>query len=236
MRTVLIGSGAALVLAAGATAAYAAGAAAKPIDSSGAIHGCYYGANSHGTRKLVLENVGTSCPSGTKSIKWNQKGPQGPSGVLSMVHFAPGATTVTGSSWAFTTTTPPTVTFKDTHTAAEVTATVDQASTNGAYASGLLGICYEPVGGSVVTNVSFVFPEFQAPAGSWFAQTVSGIVGGLTPGQYHVGMCQEGDSTNMEDGDNTGTIIVAESPSISGAVTHLGSSSIKHLQHSGKQG
>ena len=78
LRTVLIGTGAAVALVAGGTAAYAV--TTGPIDSSGVIHGCYYSANTGGSHKLVLQNVGTSCPSGTTAIKWNQKGPAGPPG------------------------------------------------------------------------------------------------------------------------------------------------------------
>jgi hypothetical protein len=78
LRTVLIGTGAALALVAGGTAAYAV--TTGPIDSSGVIHGCYYPANAGGSHKLVLQNVGTSCPTGTTAINWNQKGPAGPTG------------------------------------------------------------------------------------------------------------------------------------------------------------
>jgi hypothetical protein len=81
--TVLIGAGAALALAAGSTAAYAA--IATPIDSSGVIHGCYYPATG-GSHKVVLQDVGTRCPSGTTAIKWNQQGPPGPQGPPGVVH------------------------------------------------------------------------------------------------------------------------------------------------------
>src|SRR5215469_8240462 len=79
LRTVLIGTGAALALVAGGTAAYAV--TAGPIDSSGVIHGCYTTAATNGSHKIVLQNVGTNCASGTTAIKWNQKGPAGPQGI-----------------------------------------------------------------------------------------------------------------------------------------------------------
>jgi hypothetical protein len=79
LRTVLIGTGAALALVAGGTAAYAV--TSSPVDGSGAIHGCYYPANAGGSHKIVLQDVGTSCPGGTTAIKWNQKGPAGPQGI-----------------------------------------------------------------------------------------------------------------------------------------------------------
>jgi hypothetical protein len=75
---IVITGAAVLALVAGGTAAGAA--AAGPIDSSGVIHGCYYPANASGSDKVVLQNVGTNCPSGTTAIKWNQKGPAGPAG------------------------------------------------------------------------------------------------------------------------------------------------------------
>jgi hypothetical protein len=79
LRTVLIGTGAALALVAGGTAAYAV--TTGPIDSSGVIHGCYTTTATNGSHKIVLQNVGTNCPSGTTAIKWNQKGPAGPQGI-----------------------------------------------------------------------------------------------------------------------------------------------------------
>ena len=51
-----------------------------PIDSSGVIHGCYYPATTGGSHKVVLQDVGKSCPTGTTAITWNQKGPAGPQG------------------------------------------------------------------------------------------------------------------------------------------------------------
>lgn len=78
LRTVLIGTGAALALVTSGSAAYAL--TSSPIDGSGAIHGCYTTTATNGSHKIVLQNVGTSCPSGTTAIKWNQKGPAGPTG------------------------------------------------------------------------------------------------------------------------------------------------------------
>jgi hypothetical protein len=77
LRTILIATGAAIALI-GTGTAYAA--IAGPIDGSGVIHGCYYPANAGGSYKVVLQNTGTNCPSGTTAIKWNQTGPAGPAG------------------------------------------------------------------------------------------------------------------------------------------------------------
>lgn len=77
LRTVVIGTGAALALVAGGSVAYAA--TAGPV-GSGVIHGCYTTNATGGSHALVLQNVGTACPAGDTAIKWNQKGPAGPPG------------------------------------------------------------------------------------------------------------------------------------------------------------
>lgn len=66
----------------------AAGAviAAGPVDSSGVIHGCYVTAGTRGSHAVVLQNTGISCPNGDTAIKWDQKGPQGPPGVVGEVY------------------------------------------------------------------------------------------------------------------------------------------------------
>jgi len=76
VRTVTLLSVALTLLAGGVAYAVTTG----PIDSSGVIHGCYYPATTGGSHKVVLQNVGKSCPTGTTAITWNQKGPAGPQG------------------------------------------------------------------------------------------------------------------------------------------------------------
>jgi hypothetical protein len=78
VRRIIIATGAALALVAGGTVAGAA--IAGPIDSSGVIYGCYTTKAVNGSHALVLQDVGTTCPSGTTAIKWNQQGPQGATG------------------------------------------------------------------------------------------------------------------------------------------------------------
>jgi hypothetical protein len=207
-RTVITGA-AALALAAGGTAA-----GAVAFASSGTVYkGCVAGTS------RVLEHVYTranppACPAGSFRATWNQAGQPGPSGVVSMAHFDPsnGAIGTAPDSYAFTGATV-TEHFADSKSAAEVTATLDEASTDGNFIDVFLGICYEPAGGSTLTNVSFVEPNFQAPKDSFFAQTVSGIVGNLAPGDYLIGMCQENASANLENGNGAGTIIMAETAS-----------------------
>src|SRR5262249_17814549 len=40
----------------------------------------YYPATASGSHRVVLQNSGRRCPSGTSAIKWNQQGPQGQTG------------------------------------------------------------------------------------------------------------------------------------------------------------
>jgi hypothetical protein len=58
----LVGSGAALVLAAGGATAGAAIAGSGPVDGAGVIHGCWTNAEIGGSHVLVLQDSGTSCP------------------------------------------------------------------------------------------------------------------------------------------------------------------------------
>ena len=122
---------------------------------------------------------------------------------------------VTGD-WAFLGS-PPEENFTDRNTAAQVTATVSQGQ-SGDYsgATGYLGICYEPAGGTGLTAVSQIqvsLPENVADNGI----TVSGVVGNLTPDEYYVGLCAEdqdlsGDA-EIVNGDGSVTIIMAETAS-----------------------
>jgi Collagen triple helix repeat (20 copies) len=76
-RLVIIAATALAVMAAGTAAA--AAVTAGPV-GAGVIHGCYYPAVQGGSHRVVLQDVGTSCPRGTTAIKWNQTGPRGPQG------------------------------------------------------------------------------------------------------------------------------------------------------------
>jgi hypothetical protein len=146
-------------------------------------------------------------------------GPQGPSGVTTMVHYNPSGPTNPGS-WQFLGTAP-VESFVDANTAAEVTGSVDIASNDGNGIFSELGVCYEPVGGDTVTNVALVAPEFQAPTDSFFAQTVSGVVGNLPTGGYLVGLCSQDETSNVLHGAASGTVIMAETASgVSTASTH----------------
>jgi Divergent InlB B-repeat domain/Collagen triple helix repeat (20 copies) len=76
--TILISAASGLALLAAGTAAGAA--IAGPIDSAGVIYGCYTTKAVSGSHALVLQDVGTTCPSGTTAIQWNKQGPAGPQG------------------------------------------------------------------------------------------------------------------------------------------------------------
>jgi Divergent InlB B-repeat domain/Collagen triple helix repeat (20 copies) len=77
--TILISAASGLALLAAGTAAGAT-IASGPIDSSGVIYACYTAKAASGSHALVLQDVGTTCPSGTTAIQWNKQGPAGPQG------------------------------------------------------------------------------------------------------------------------------------------------------------
>jgi hypothetical protein len=211
-RRVLVVAGTATVLLGAGTAAVAAIAAAAGPVKNGVVNACYKtAAAGNGSHSVLLENTGHKCPHGYSHVQWNQKGKTGPSGVVSMTHYAPDDATLVPGSWGLLGS-PPIERFANGKTAAEITATVDEASADGHMIGDLIGICYEPAGGSTVTNVARVQPAFAAAAGSFFAQTVSGVVGNLAAGNYRVGLCAE-DQTDVENGFASVTITLAQTAS-----------------------
>jgi hypothetical protein len=112
---------------------------------------------------------------------------------------------------------PYSVTF-DKKTAVLVTGSLDFASGNGLEVQGTIAVCYAPHGTSSLTISSQVYPDFVAPAGSYFAQAVTGVVGGLK-GAYDVGLCIKGESANAHNGDFAVTALAAETNK---GVTQLG--------------
>jgi len=206
------------ILAVGALIATGGGVAWAEAASTG------YKACANSSGKLALENAKGNCPTNYSKVTVGAQGPkgapgkQGPSGVVSMTQYEPdGATAITGGSYGFLGT-PPEEDFTDGDTAAEVTATVDTASNDGNEIDEVLGICYEPVGGSTIIAVSYVIPQFAAAAQSYFAQTVSGDVGDLAAGDYYVGLCAE----NQNDVDNGAANVTITMAETSGGVTYDG--------------
>jgi hypothetical protein len=100
--------------------------------------------------------------------------------------------------------------FTDVNTAADLTASVDIASSDGKQLELHLGICFMPVGGSEATPVAIITPAFTAPKQSFLAQTVTGVVTGLSAGSYVVGACTFGESANVLHGDSAGSVVLAE--------------------------
>jgi hypothetical protein len=194
----------------GAGVSLAATGALRPADATAtAVNGCV-----DNRTHALYERVGTRCPRGYHALTWNVKGPagnQGPSGIISVTQYFPtGATPVTSSSVAFLGT-PPTLTFKNARMVAQVTASVDQATTNGVPADDVVGICYKPSHGGVITLVNYLEPTFTAPAYDYSALPVTGDVGNLS-GTYVVGLCAS-DQTNLSNGLAVVTITLAQTSS-----------------------
>lgn len=173
-----------------------------------------YKACANSSHKLALENSGGNCPHNYSKVNVGAQGPRGatgPSGILSLTQYKPsGAAAVTGG-WAFLGTAPQEH-FRNGKTAALVTGTVDEAASTTSEISDLIGVCYERVGGSTVTSVTSVEPEFAAAVFSYFAQTVSGVVGNLPGGTYTVGLCAESQH-GVLNGEASVTVEMAQTAS-----------------------
>jgi hypothetical protein len=72
-----------------------------------------------------------------------------------------------------------------------------------------LGICYEAIGGSEATAVTFLEPELEVPPGSYFVASISGAIKGLPAGSYDIGACTHSES-NVIHGFGWASAIVAE--------------------------
>jgi hypothetical protein len=173
-------------------------------------HLLYVGRCNKRDTKLSWEKVGAPGQTGPmgRTGPNGDPGAPGPSGVVNMVQFdASSHALVTGFTWGFISSTPQ-LAFTDAKTVAQVTGTVDFGSTNSSAISLVYGVCYEPAGSSSITNVSYVVPTFPAPG--FFPTTISGVVSGLSPGTYLVGVCARSESPNAQNGFGAGTVILAE--------------------------
>lgn len=129
--------------------------------------------------------------------------------ITSIIQYEPdGATSVTGTSWEFLSS-PPEIKFTSNLTAADVTASVDEATSDGNQIDEGLGVCYEEVGSSNVVDDSSVIPQFAASADSYFVETVAGAVGDLPAGKYYVGVCAF-DQNDVLNGAASVTILVTD--------------------------
>jgi hypothetical protein len=186
-----------------------------------------YKACANASHKLALESSSGNCPAHFSKVSIGAQGPkgpagpagptgatgpQGPSGVISMTQYAPNAVAIVAGPWAFLGS-PPEEDFTNTGTAAEVTASMQEASSNAGEVFGYLGICYEPAAaGSPVTDVSKTAPLFAAAQDYFFDETVSGVVGNLPAGDYYIGLCAE-DQENVVNGLASVTITMAQTSS-----------------------
>ena len=185
-----------------------AGVAVASIPSvKGVFYGCY--ATSSGALRLVDHAKNQKCTSTEKAVSWSQTGPRGPSGVVKMKQSDVACAT-NGGDEVFCGT-PFTATF-DAKTAAHVTATQDIASNNGSHLSINLEMCYALHESSTLTAVASVEPDFTAPANSYFAESISGVISGLSPGSYDIGLCNAFGTSNIIYGLSSQTAIIAETP------------------------
>lgn len=155
---------------------------------------------------------GREGPAGKEGLA-GKEGPQGkpgPSGIIVASNLEVGHASLNAGSWAFVGKTA-VESFSGPKMAAIVTGTIDYASSDGKKIKSELGVCYAPKGSpTTITNVGFVGPEFEAPANSYFAQTVTGTVTGLATGEFEVGLCTQAESSNVLHGDTAATVILAE--------------------------
>ena len=145
-----------------------------------------YKACANSSHKLALENSSGNCPHNYSKVTVGAKGPRGAtgsSGIISLTQYRPNGAAAATSGWAFLGTAPQEH-FRDHHTAALVTASIDEASSNGSQIIDFIGVCYEKVGGSSVTSVTDVEPQFAADADSYFAQ--NRVRRGRQPQRRHV--------------------------------------------------
>jgi hypothetical protein len=104
--------------------------------------------------------------------------------------------------------------FTDSRTFAEVTGSLGYLHATGTSIDAVLGVCYQPAAGGAITQVSFVKPSFDSNQLNTFVQSVSGIVQGLAPGDYRIGLCAQSESANVQHGFGAGTLILGESNTV----------------------
>lgn len=98
----------------------------------------------------------------------------------------------------------------DPRSTVQVTASLDFASFDGRKIEAAFAICAQPAGGADIFALRTVNVEFQAPAGSYFAQTATAVVEGLLPGPYEIGACTARETMNVSHGNGAATAIFAE--------------------------
>ena len=104
--------------------------------------------------------------------------------------------------------------FSDARTMAHVTASLGYQNDGGTLVDATLEVCYQPAAGGPITTVSFDKPSYHSANLDTWVQSVSGVVNGLAPGDYRVGVCGENESSNIGHGFGAGTIILGETTNL----------------------
>jgi hypothetical protein len=183
------------------------------------IHGCV----AHGGALRVVSSA-KKCSAHERALSWNARGPKGSAGAAGargpagaagaaatsqIVTLSLTDTPLTSSDTRTFLGTPATVFLSDARAAAIVNASLDFASDNGAQIDSFFEVCYQASTGPVQL-VNFVEPNFAAAKDSYFAQSVTGVVGGLTAGVYKVGICTAAESSNVIHGNGAGWVEVVQ--------------------------
>jgi hypothetical protein len=92
-----------------------------------------------------------------------------------------------------------------------ITGTVDiGSSTIGTEASGRLAVCVQRYHQKLRPS-PFVLPElFTTATEEFFPATASGVIGSLTKGKYHFGLCMASASANTRIGDVSGSVTLIQ--------------------------
>jgi hypothetical protein len=174
--------------------------------SASAIQGCV---GKQGVLRIV--SSAKKCTAHEHALSWNERGPSGPAGspaATAVYTLAVADTPANGSDTRTFLGKPATVAF-NAKTVAIVSASLDFASSDGAKIDSFFEVCYQGATGPV-NLVTLTEPNFSALSGSYFSQSVTGVVGGLAPGYYRVGVCTAAETGNVVHGHGAGWVEVAQ--------------------------
>ena len=187
-------------------AASAVSVAAAGSGSAAAIQGCV---GKQGALRIV--SSAKKCTAHEHALSWNDRGPTGPAGspAATAVYTLTVAETPTNGSDTRTFLGKPATVGFNAKTVAIVSASLDFASSDGAKLDSFFEVCYQGATGPI-NLVTYTEPNFSAPSASYFAQSVTGVVGGLAPGVYRVGVCTAAETGNVVHGHGSGWVEVAQ--------------------------
>jgi hypothetical protein len=132
----------------------------------------------------------------------------GPSSITDVMQLNPSGASPT-TSLAFISSR--VVHFTDPRTMAHLTGQIGLSHSTGTHVDAVLGVCWQPAAGGALTLVSHVQPAIDSNTFTTVVQSVSGVVNGLAPGDYRVGLCASDESANVQHGFSTGTLVLGES-------------------------